>query len=37
MCAIGYDDHHGAGTIPSDYLDLFAAERVMAIKNFRGL
>jgi hypothetical protein len=37
MCAIGRDDHHGAGTIPSDNLDLFTAKRVMAIKNFRFL
>jgi hypothetical protein len=37
MCAIGHDDHHGAGTIPPDNLDMFTAERVMAIKNFRSL
>jgi hypothetical protein len=37
MCAVGHDDHHGPGTIPSDNFDLFTAEWVMAIKNFRFL
>jgi hypothetical protein len=37
MCAVGGDDHHGAGTISPDNLDVFTAEWVMAIKNFRSL
>jgi hypothetical protein len=37
MCTIGHDDHHGPGTIPADNLDVFTAEGVMAIKNFRSL
>ena len=37
MCAIGHDDHHGAGTIPPNNLHVFTTEWVMAIKNFRSL
>jgi hypothetical protein len=37
MSAVGYEDHHGPGTIPSDNLDVLTAEWVMAIKNFCSL
>jgi hypothetical protein len=36
MCAIGQDDHHGPGTVPSNNLDVFTAKWVMAIKNYRS-